>query len=182
MGAYRAHIIQQFINYLLPYTGYGHFGVVSYAYCPENFNVPVTSLMDKEPSDIGSNVTIDIKLPTLADVVSEMRKELNERAVENTKKGLVGNQIAVLFVDPSVTAITSDLMREAGKLKQDGSKLYLISVGESASHQSQYLHSLSSQPFKKYILSYPTYDQLLTSVKDNPSQFSTIATKSLPAN
>lgn len=181
MGAYRAHMIQQFINYLLPYTGYGHFGVVSYAYCPENFNVPVTSLMDKKPSDIGSNVPSgNNKLPTLVDVVREMRKELNQRTIQNANKGLVGNQIAVLFVDPSATVITNDLMKETELLKQDGSKLFLINVGQGAWYQPQSLYSMSSQPYTHYMYNYPTYDQLLYSARHTPFQFRSMCNRYVP--
>ena len=182
MGAYRAHMILQFINSLLPYTGYGHFGVVSYAYCPENFNVPVTSLMDKKPSDIAHSVTSDNKIPTLVDIVRQMRKGLNDRAVQNANKGQVGSQVAVLFVDPSVTVITPDLMKEIGQLKQDGSKLFIINVGQKVWHQPQYLYSMSSQPYNNYMFTYPTYDQLLYTVKHTPFQFRSMCNRYMPTN
>ena len=175
-------MIQEFINNLLPYTDYGHFGVVSYAYCPENFNVPVTSLMDKKPSDAAHSVTSDNKLPSLADVVRQMRNDFGSRAVKNTDKGHVGSQVAVLFVDPSVTVITPDLLKETNKLKQEGSKVFLISVGENVWNQPKYLQSLSSQPSKNYIFNYPTYDQLLSGIKSNPFQFRTMCNKSVPTN
>lgn len=183
MGAYRAHMIQQFINGLLPYTSYGNFGIVSYAYCPQSFNVPITSLKDKnykKPTSDVHTMTKHEKIPSLTDVVRQMRRDLNERGAHNAKHGRVGSKAAVLFVDPFVTDLTPELMAETEMLKQSGSKLFLVNVGQGGWHQSQYLYSMSSQPYINYIYTYPTYDQLLYSVRNTPSMFRSMFNRYIP--
>ncbi|CAI9721494.1 Hypothetical predicted protein [Octopus vulgaris] len=120
MGAYRANMITQFINTMLPYTGYGNFRVVSFAHCPVNFNVPTTSLTGKSYSETRNSVNIAV--PGLANVIREMRKGNETKDSTTTWK----KNTAVLFVDPSVTAITQEVLEESEKLKNEGSKVFLV--------------------------------------------------------
>ena len=174
MGAYRSGMIHQFINTLLPYTGYGHFGIVSYGYCPSSFNVPITSLMDKDHSIIKDSIVADGKLPDLIDVVRKMRKVLSSNS------GNIENQVAVLFVDPSVTTITPELTKEIEMLKKKGVKVYLINVGPCPWPQLDQLHSMSSQPYNRYIFSSPSYHQLLLQAQHNPLHFRPIYNQYVP--
>ncbi|CAE1302793.1 unnamed protein product [Acanthosepion pharaonis] len=180
MGAYRSGMIHQFIKSILPYTGYGHFGIVSYGYCPSSFNVPITSLMDKNPSIIKDSVVTDGKLPDLVDVVRKMRHVLSTRSAQNGISGHIENQAAVLFVDPSVTTITPELTKEIKMLKKNGVQLYLVNVGRCAWPQADRLYSMSSQPYHKYMFNSPSYHQLLLQAQHNPLHFRSIYNKSIP--
>lgn len=180
MGAYRSGMIHQFINTLLPHTGYGHFGIVSYGYCPSSFNVPITSLMNKDPSIIKESVVNDGKLPDMVDVVRKMRHVLSTRTGHNIISGHIENQVAVLFVDPSVTTITPELTKEIEMLKKNGVKLYLVNVGPCAWPQPDQLHSMSSQPYHKYMFNSPSYHQLLLQAQHNPFHFRPIYNKFIP--
>lgn len=179
MGAYRSGMIHQFINTLLPYTGYGHFGIVSYGYCPSSFNVPITSLMDKDPSIIKDSVVTDGKLPDLVDVVRKMRHVLSTRSAQNAISDHTENQVAVLFVDPSVTTITPELTKEIKMLKKNGVQLYLVNVGRCAWPQPDQLYSMSSQPYHKYMFNSPSYHQLLLQAQRSPFHFRSIYNKSI---
>ncbi|CAI9721495.1 Hypothetical predicted protein [Octopus vulgaris] len=162
MGAYRANMITQFINTMLPYTGYGNFRVVSFAHCPVNFNVPTTSLTGKSYSETRNSVNIAV--PGLANVIREMRKGNETKDSTTTWK----KNTAVLFVDPSVTAITQEVLEESEKLKNEGSKVFLVNVGRNIWPQPQLLHSISSQPYNRYIYNFPTYNQLLYTAHNTP--------------
>ncbi|XP_029635149.1 collagen alpha-1(XII) chain-like isoform X1 [Octopus sinensis] len=165
MGSYRANMITQFINAMLPYTGYGNFRVVSFAHCPVTFNVPVTSLIGK--SYLETRNSVNIEVPGLANVIREMRKgkEVNDNPIISKKN------TAVLFVDPSVTAITQEVLEESEKLKNEGSKVFLVNVGGNIWPQPQLLHSLSSQPYNNYIYNAPSYNQLLYKAHNTPFKF-----------
>ena len=168
MGEYRARKISQFINTLLPYTGYGYYKVISHARCPENFNIPVTSLMGKNRFDIQRSVALNVNLPSLADVVRQMKNDLHARANRNINGGLQGNQVAILFIEPSVTGITSELIKETESLRRQGSKLFVVSVGQKHCCQPKQLRSLAGGP---NTFTYPTYKQLLYSIKHTPFRF-----------
>ena len=179
MGAYRAHMIAQFINTLLPYTGYKNFGVVSYPYCPEKYNIPVTSLVNRTASISNLRHVSPGRLPGVADVVRRMRRDLYGQSVYNYKHGLRGRRSAVLFVDPATTRITPEVIHEARRLKQQGSKLFLVNVGQKRWPHPRTLRSLSSQPYQNYIFSAPTYDNLLSRAKRTPFQFRSLCNKYL---
>lgn len=179
MGAYRANMIAQFINALLPYTAYENFGLVSYAYCPEKYNIPVTSLTNRNNSITSLRQVTPGRLPGVADVIRRMRRDLYGQSYYNRQHGIRGRQSAVLFVDPSITRITPNVMHEARRLKQQGSKLFLVNVGQKRWPRPRTLRSLSSQPHQNYIFSSPTYENLLSRVKRTPFQFRSLCNKYL---
>ncbi|CAE1302799.1 unnamed protein product [Acanthosepion pharaonis] len=161
MGEYRASKISRFINSLLPYTGYGYYKVLSYAYCPENFNIPVTSLMNKNHFDVQRSITSNINVPGLAEVVRQIRSDLYARANQNKNAGFRGSEVAVIFIDPSVTVITPEVLRETEKLKQQGSKLFVVSVGQKECCLPNRFYSLAG---RANTFTYPTYKQLLYAI------------------
>lgn len=171
MGSLRVRMISQFINLLLPYTVYEYFSVISYAYCPEYVNIPVISLKNKTFNELQNSVTVNANIPGLAEVVRQMRSEMYRRTLQYVQSGHVLNRVAVLFVDPSVTVITKELIEETGRLKQQGVKLFIINVGQAVWPHPQYLHFISSQPHVNFIYSYPTYKQLLYTARYHPVQF-----------
>lgn len=171
MGSFRVRMISQFINLLLPYTVYEYFSVISYAYCPEYVNIPVISLKNKTFNELQNSVTVNANIPDLAEVVRQMRSEMYRLTFRYVQSGHVLNRVAVLFVDPSVTVITKELIEETGRLKQQGVKLFIINVGQAVWPHPQYLHFISSQPHVNFIYSYPTYDQLLYTARYNRAQF-----------
>ena len=181
MGAYRAHMISQFINSLLPYTGYGQFGVVSYSFCPDSLNVPITSLMNTTAQESNHSVPTNNRIPDLSDVVYRMRKDLHSSARRNLHNGLKSRQTAVLFVDPSVTVITPRLIRETSRLKKQGSRLFLINVGQMPWSQPHHLITMPSQPYYNYMLTFPTYTHLLHRVRHTPFQFRALCNGYLPS-
>lgn len=168
MGEYRASKISRFINSLLPYTGYGYYKVLSYAYCPENFNIPVTSLMNKNHFDVQRSITSNINVPGLAEVVRQIRSDLYARANQNKNAGFRGSEVAVIFIDPSVTVITPEVLRETEKLKQQGSKLFVVSVGQKECCLPNRFYSLAG---RANTFTYPTYKQLLYAVRHFPFRF-----------
>lgn len=174
MGAYRSGMIHQFINTILPYIGYGQYGVVSYGYCPSHLNVPITSLMNKDQFVINNGVVPDGKLPDLVDVVRKMRNVLYTRSKQNANSGHVENQVAVLFVDSSVMTITPELTKEIEMLKKNGVKLFLINVGPCQWPSMESLYSLSSAPHLKHMFSSPSYHQLVLQAQHNPFHFKPI--------
>ncbi|CAE1302796.1 unnamed protein product [Acanthosepion pharaonis] len=158
MGSLRVRMISQFINLLLPYTVYEYFSVISYAYCPEYVNIPVISLKNKTFNELQNSVTVNANIPGLAEVVRQMRSEMYRRTLQYVQSGHVLNRVAVLFVDPSVTVITKELIEETGRLKQQGVKLFIINVGQAVWPHPQYLHFISSQPHSIRIA--PTKNQM----------------------
>lgn len=179
LGAYRAQKIHQFISTLLPYTIYGHYGVVSYAFCPTSLNQPITSVMNETEDYIAYNGT-EQGLPNLVDVLRQMRNNLNAQSLHNAQNGRTGSQVGVLFLDPSLTAITTDLKEEAEKLKQDGAKLFLVTIGRNSWSYPDRLYSLSSQPYMNYMYRAMTYDQLLYRARYSPYQFRTMCNPYIP--
>lgn len=171
MGHYRSPIIYQFIDTFLPLSGYGRYSISSLAYCPDTFNIPVTSLMNKDPFDIQHSFQIGKRLPGLVDIVQQIQSDMAANIVRNAITGRVGNQVAVLFIDPTVTVITPELLSATNALKRQGVKLFLINIGQNTWSQPRNLNSMSSQPYRSYVFNYPTYDQLLYSVKRTPFRF-----------
>lgn len=182
MGAYRARMISEFINSLLPYTGYGNYGVVSYSYCPEIYNVPVTSLMNSTAEESIRRLPTSNRIPDLSDVVSRMGQDLHSNAVRNFPNGIAGRQAGVIFLDPAVTAITPRLIRETNRLKNQGFKLFLINVGRVPWPQPRYLYTMSSQPYRNYMFRFPSYTNLLHRVRHAPFQFRALCNGYVPSN
>ncbi|XP_052823189.1 collagen alpha-1(XXVIII) chain isoform X2 [Octopus bimaculoides] len=163
MGAYRANMITRFINTLLPYTDYGNFAVVTYAHCPTSYDVPFTSLLNKSEADISHSIKLNV--PGLADVVHQIGNELYKESNINKSK------TAVLFIDPLVSVIKPDVVSETKKLKQNGAKVFLISVGRKEWRNIQLVRSLSSQPYHRYIYNAPNYNRLVQRAEYRPFQY-----------
>ena len=180
MGSYRLTMITQFIKIFLSYSGYRNFGIIPYAYCPEYLNVPVTTLRNKNTSHLLNNVAVNATIPGLVEIVRQIRSQMYTRALRYVHSGHVAHQVAVLFVDPSVTVITRKLIEEASRLKEEGVKLYVINVGQNVWSHHHYLHSISSQPYVDYIYSYPTYEQLLYHARYDPLHFKAMCSQYSP--
>lgn len=170
LGTYRAHLIHQFINTLLPYTIYGHYGVVSYAFCPTGLNQPITSITNETDENNVYNVTQQ-SIPGLVDVVRQMRNNLNDQRLHNAQNGRRGSQVGVLFLEPSLTTVAPELEAEIAKMKEDGTKLFLVTVGRNSWSHPETLYSMSSQPYINHMYNARTYEQLLYRARHSPYQF-----------
>lgn len=145
---------------MLPYTPYGRYRTFSFVDCPQSYNQPFTTLINKTNAEV-SNI-INPTYPGLAGIVRHMGRGLN------THPNLYNKQLAVLFLDPSLTIINSELISEIENLKQLGTKVFLINVGNTMWPNVQTLHSMSSQPYNNYIYNIPTYTQLLQTARHSP--------------
>ncbi|CAI9721491.1 Hypothetical predicted protein [Octopus vulgaris] len=163
LGIYRTDIITQFIQTMLPYTPYGRYRTFSFVDCPQSYNQPFTTLINKTNAELGK--LIKPTYPGLTGIVRHMGKGLNMHPNLYTK------QLAVLFLDPSLTVLTAELMSEIENLKQLGTKVFLINVGNTIWPNVQTLHSMSSQPYTHYIYNIPSYNQLLYTAHHSPCSF-----------
>lgn len=166
MGPSRAKIIIQFISHLLPHIGYDKFALVSNALCTPNFNIPLQPAINEDLSKLLPRLNEE-KRHVLVDIIRQMNKELFKEANFKNDKN-PKRQIGVLFVDPSVSTITSEVLLEAGEMKKKGFELFVIAIGNAIWTDPEMFAELSSQPHHEFIISVPTYNNLLPMVKHLP--------------
>lgn len=170
-GSFPVHLITKFINSFLKHSGYGYFRVITNAYCPKPFQVPIPSLIHKAPLPLQNLVPVNVVIPSLVDIVREMNAEFYTRAIRYARAGRTTNQVAILFIDPLLTVITPELIVETQKLKENGVRLFVINVGQPNLPQAQPLQLISSRPFVEYIYNFPMYDQPVYNVRRAPFVF-----------
>ncbi|XP_029635146.1 uncharacterized protein LOC115210637 isoform X1 [Octopus sinensis] len=170
MGAYRANMITQFINAVIAYIGYDNFAVLSFTHCPESFNVPATPVKSSQGSAFNQNVKVNV--PNLSDLIRQIREKYHH---EQPNK--VGPQTAVLFLDPSVTVLTPDVVDETQKLKDVGFTVYIVTVGWREWPIPEVIYMMSSKPYKAHLFKAPTYSRLLYKARYMPFQFKKLRNK-----
>ncbi|XP_052823190.1 collagen alpha-1(XII) chain [Octopus bimaculoides] len=170
MGAYRANMITQFINAVIAYTGYDNFAVLSFTHCPESFNVPATAVKSSQGSAFNQNVKVTV--PNLSDLIREIREKY-----QHEQSNKVGPQTAVLFLDPSVTVLTPDVVDETQKLKDVGFTVYIVTVGWKEWPIPEVIYMMSSKPYKAHLFKAPTYSRLLYKARYMPFQFKKLRNK-----
>ena len=158
MGPSRTKSVLQFINYLLPHIKYGKFALISNPQCLQNYNIPLKSAENEDITVLLHSLN-QKKNPGLVDIIRHMNKELFKETYfknEERPKRLIG----VLFVDPSVSEITSEVLLEADEMKKNGIELFVISIG-SVWTDARLVTELSSQPHQDFIFYVPTYKDLV---------------------
>lgn len=181
MGAYRTNMIYKFIDYLLPFSGYGRFGVISHAYCPEDLNIPISRV----PQDLRGGKRADLSgtapsvslgigrrsAPDLVDVVQRMRHDLQATAHRDAMSGYRARRVAVIFLDPEVTAVTGEFMAEVERMVQQGNELFVINIGQNVWTHPEFLSVMSSDSIGSNIITVPSYKDLVFRVQHSPFQF-----------
>ena len=190
MGAYRTNMIYKFIDHLLPFSGYGRFGIISHAYCPEDLNIPISRV----PQDLrggsknglsGTAPSVSIGLgrrsaPDLVDVVRKMRHDLQETAHRDAVSGYRSRRVGVIFLDPDVTAVTGELLAEVERMIQQGNELFVINVGQDVWTHPEFLSVMSSDSIGSNIITVPTYEDLVFRVQHSPFQFRALCDGYMP--
>ncbi|CAI9721416.1 Hypothetical predicted protein [Octopus vulgaris] len=162
LGEYRTKMIFKFINLLLPNKSTGYFGVVTNSYLPKDYSIPLSPFTKRKNYNFTKDITLRKSSGTIG-VIKRMGDILYKKGVEdqgNHFKRLIG----VLFIDPSVTNITPDMLIEANAFKDSGFEMYLVSVGKRRWRNIRALVSLSTQPHSKYLINIPTYQYLVDNV------------------
>ncbi|GAB1606667.1 uncharacterized protein LOC115210474 [Argonauta hians] len=170
LGMYRADLIRRFIATMLPHTIYGSYRTFSVVDCAsQTFSYPFTSLINKTKDEL-KDLIKPVK-PGLVNIVKHMKSGLKSSGELSHPNSLYKKQLAVLFIDPLLTVLSPELISEIENLKEMGTKVLLINIGDALWRNGGQLHSLSSQPYNYYINTIPSYDQLLQTAYHSPCTF-----------
>ncbi|GAB1598186.1 uncharacterized protein LOC115210223 [Argonauta hians] len=155
--------ISAFLRILLPYMNYQYFGITSYAYCPSGVSVPLTPLLNtsKVPFE-------ETSLPTLVDVVRKIRNLVYTHVIHQAH---YGTPTAVLFIDSAFTNISDNLLEETRKLKDVGTRLFVVNIGSGRFPKNRESYFLSSQPYDYYTYNIKDYKELINLAKNSPNKF-----------
>ncbi|GAB1606722.1 matrilin-3-like [Argonauta hians] len=186
LGPYKTQMLYDFIANFLPISGYNKFSVVSQAYCPQSFNVPMTSILTPKNlrggpgGRLGHPIKTTLTFPSLEDTVRRLRHDLfrsslDARILRQTQKNTV-----VLFLEPASSLITNRLIQEIEMLKMQIAELFLISIGNNSREYSDLLNKMASDPSGYHVLEIPDYNELLSRIQHSPFQFRSLSNRYQP--
>ncbi|CAI9721419.1 Hypothetical predicted protein [Octopus vulgaris] len=171
LGQYKSQMIYDFIANFLPISGYNQFSIVSQAYCPQNLNVPLSS-MPKDLSGGPRNFRkTKLTFPSLEDTVRRIRYDMFRLALHSRFFGQMPKQVVTLFLEPSVTSVSETLIEEIEKLKMQGTELFFISIDSDNGPYTNFLNTLASDPTGHHVFEIPNYEELVSKIQHSPFHF-----------